>query len=183
MKKIIFGSLTACLLALSLTGCQEAETNVPISEPVEPESESREVVTDEVNSTSTSMPGSGSTSTSTDISGSISGSMSTSQSEMMTEDMYEVEIDNQTGSDIYGLQYSVTGSDEWGDEYSTDPITNGKSTQITVPKGDEGEMFDLRAYDNQEMSGDGWIFPEIDFTNDGRIILRYKDNAPDYEYG
>ncbi len=170
MKKLLSVAVIGC--AILLTGCMEAETDTPITQSVPQGSGTTPAV-------------SSSSETSQDItsSGTTSDDISASKSGVMTEDMYEVEIDNQTGSDIYGLQYSITGSQEWGEEYANDMITNGDTTQITVPKGEEGEMFDLRAYDNEDKSGDGWIFPEIDFTNDGRIILRYKDNAPDYEYG
>ncbi len=97
-------------------------------------------------------------------------------------DSYTVELENRTGSDIYGLQYALTGSDGWGEEYASDWIEDGQSTTLDIPRGEDGERFDIRGYDNEEMTGDGWIFPDIDFTQDGRIILRYKDDAPDYEY-
>ncbi len=176
MKKIL--SIAVIGTALVLSGCMEAETDIPMTESVN----QADTVTPSqvVDSQPTTGGGTSDTATSNNTS---SDDLAASKSGVMTEDMYEIEIDNQTGSDIYGLQYSITGSQEWGEEYSNDMITNGDTTQITVPKGEEGEMFDLRAYDNEDKSGDGWIFPEIDFTNDGRIILRYKDNAPDYEYG
>ncbi len=180
MKKIMPIAVLSCFAALTFVGCMETQTPHTTSTEVKPQSTVSENITDEA------MSGGSDNSSSEDIKdegNSISSSVTGSSSEMMTEEMYEVEIDNQTGSDIYGLQYSITGSDNWAEEYSGEPLTNGNSTQITIPKGEEGEMFDIRAYDNQEMSGDGWIFPEIDFTNDGRIVLRYKDNAPDYEYG
>ncbi len=180
MKKIISVAALTGFALLTLAGCMENETANTTSTEVKPETTTSEAITDEANSDSNN---SSSMKEDSDSINSDSINSTGSSSEMMTENMYEIEIDNQTGSDIYGLQYSITGSDNWADEYSKDTITNGNTAQITIPKGEEGEMFDIRAYDNQDMSGDGWIFPEIDFTNDGRIILRYKDNAPDYEYG
>ncbi len=174
MKRAI-AIITCTAMLFLLTGCFGREEpmvdSVPSDSAVTSEGEVSQSATSD--GTDSSMSGDSSS----------MGDGTSSSADAADTDNHNVEIINETGTDIYGLQHSITGEDNYGDPLTDGALTNGGSANITVPRGEDGTMYNLRAYDNEEQSGDGWIFPDIDFTRDGRIILRYKEDAPDYVYG
>ncbi len=179
LRKTVTIIAAAGFLALSVSACSMLEEAPSSSIAVNPTTQDQSIATDSATDREDANSNSAQDMTQNASDDPSATNTDNSDSEF---DGYSVEVENRTGSDMYGVQYALTGSDEWGEEYASDMLREGESATLQIPRGEDGERFDLRGYDNEEMSGDGWIFPDIDFTNDGRIILRYKDEAPDYEY-
>ncbi len=181
LRKTVSIMAAAGFLALSVSSCSMMEDTSSSSISLNPTPDDQSAVTDSATDTQNSDTDANSAENMADDA-SNDPSATDADNSNSEYDGYSVEVENRTGSDMYGVQYALTGSDEWGEEYASDMLADGESATLEIPRGEDGERFDLRGYDNEEMSGDGWIFPDIDFTNDGRIILRYKDEAPDYDY-
>ncbi len=179
MKRMVAIMTAAGFLALTLSGCNMREEDISSSIAVNPAPSTDSMITDSAGSN---------TDSATSDSGSVGDSSVLNTGDNLQDDStadqdsYAVEVENRTGSDIYGLQYSMTGSEEWGEDYASDMLADGDTATLNIPRGDDGERFDLRGYDNEEMTGVGWVFPEIDFTQDGRLILDFKDDEPNHQY-